>query len=74
MVLATSLFLSYIGLYIGITGWFPFQMFIGASAVVLSVVAFVFERISKGDAKKLRISRILGAVSIILAMASAFFI
>ena len=74
VVLATSLLLSYIGLHIGITGWFTSQIFLGAITVIMSIFAFVLERISKGDEKKLRISRILGAASLILAMANAFFI
>ena len=73
-VLVTSLFLSYIGLYIGITGWFTSQIVIGALTIPMAIGAFVYELISKGDEKKTRIAHIIGAAALVLAMANAFFI
>lgn len=74
IVLATGLFLSYIGLHIGITGWFTSQIAIGAVTILMIIGALVLDLISRGDAKKIRAARIVGAVALVLAMANAFFI
>ena len=71
IVLAMSLFLSYVGLYIGLVGWFTTQIAVGVLTVLLSIGAFVLDMISKKDEKKLLIARILGAVTIIIALANA---
>ena len=74
VVLAVSLFLSYIGLDMGITGWFTAQITIGALTIPMAIGAFVLDLIGKGDEKKARIAHIIGAVALVLAMANAFFI
>lgn len=74
VVLATGLFLSYIGLDMGITGWFTSQITLGAITIAAIIAAFVLDRIARGDEGKLRVARITGAVALLLAMANAFFI
>ena len=74
IVLAIGLFLSYIGLHMGISGGFTEQIAIGTVTVPALIGAFVLDLLSKGDGKKLRIARIVGAVALVLAMANAFFI
>jgi len=74
IVLATGLFLSYIGLYMGLTGCFTEQIVLGIVTVPLIVGALVLDVISRDDAKKQRIARIAGALALVLAMANVFFI
>lgn len=74
VVAALGLYVSTIGLRIGLGGWFPEQIGIGIIAALASVGAFVLELCSKGDEKKLRIARIAVAVALVLGMANAFFI
>ena len=74
VVCALALYVSTIGLRIGLAGWFVEQIAIGILAMLASVAAFVLERISKGDEKKLRIARIISAAALTLGLANAFFI
>ena len=74
IVLATGLFLSYIGLYMGLTGWFVSQIAIGVITVATIVGALVLDLISRGDEKKQRNARVAGAAALVLALANAFFI
>ena len=72
-VSALSLYVTTIGLRIGIGGLFPTQIAVGALTGLLAIAAIVLELRGKGDEKKLRIARILAAATLVLGMINAIF-
>ena len=71
IVLVLSLYVSSIGLRIGLGGWFTIQIAFGVITVLMTIAAFVLERVSKGDEKLLKISRIIGAAALVIGMINA---
>lgn len=71
IVTALGLYVSSVGLRIGLSGWFTAQIGVGVLTVLMGVGAFVLERISKGDEKKLRAARIVAAAALVLGMSNA---
>ncbi len=69
-----ALFVSYIALYIGITGWFPGQMFFGALTALAAIGAIVLDIVGKNSEKSLKISRILAAGALLVGFANALLI
>ena len=67
-----SLFLSYGGIYIGLSG-FPFQTAVAVIAGLAAVASVVLELVGKGDKSGLA-ARILSAAGLVLGLAAAFFI
>ena len=74
IVAALALFVSYIALYIGISGWFVGQMFFGALTALTAVGAIVLDLLSRNSVKRQRIARILGAVALVVGLANALLI
>lgn len=72
LVAAMGLYASTIGVRIAVTGYFMGQLWIGILLGILSIAAFVLERMSKGDEKKFKIARILAAVALLLGIVNAF--
>ena len=73
-VSALALFVSYVALHIGLTGWFPGQIFFGALTAIAAVVAIVLDLIGKNNAKYQQIARILAAVALLVGFANALLI
>lgn len=67
-----------LGVYVGTVGLrilsidFPLQFALAIALGLLSVAAFVVERLSKGDEKKFTIARILAAVALVAGLINAF--
>ncbi|MBE6665854.1 MAG: hypothetical protein E7603_06530 [Ruminococcaceae bacterium] len=74
VVAALTLFVSYIALYIGLSGWFPGQIFFGALTALASVGAIVLNLISKNNEKGQRIARILATAALIVGFINALLI
>ena len=74
IVTALGLYVSSIGLRIGLSGLFAEQIGIGVLAALMGSGTFVLERMSKGDEKKLKIARIISAAALGLGMLNAFMI
>lgn len=68
-----GLYISSIGLRIGIGGMFSGQMIVGVMTVLICIGAFVLERIGKNSQKTFLIARVLSATALIVALANAFF-
>ena len=71
IVLVLSLYVSSIGLRIGLGGWFTTQIAFGVLTVLMTVSAFVLERVSKGNEKLLKISRVIAAAALAVGMINA---
>ena len=71
VVTALTLYVASIGLRIGIAGWFTTQIAFAAITGLMAIGAFVLELVSKGDEKLLKISRILSAAALGIAMMNA---
>jgi hypothetical protein len=69
---ALSLYLTYGGIYIGITG-FPVQVAVAAIAGIAAVASVVLELAGKSD-KSGKWAHILSVAGLVLGMAAAFFI
>ena len=74
IVAALGLYASTIGIRIGFSGWFPEQIGLGVLTALMSIGAFVLERVCKGDEKKLRIARIVAAAALVLGIANGLLI
>jgi len=73
-VSALTLFVSYVALYIGISGWFVGQMFFGALTALAAVGAIVLDLIGKNSEKKQKIARIVSAAALVVGLANALLI
>lgn len=71
VVTVLSLYVSSIGLRIGLAGCFTAQIAFGVLTVLMAISAFVLERVSKGDEKLLKISRIIAAAALVIGMINA---
>ena len=71
IVVALGLYISSIGLRIGLSGWFTAQIGFGVLTVLLGIGAFVVERISKGNERMLLVARILAAAALALSFLNA---
>lgn len=67
---ALGAYTGYVGVRIGLTG-FPVQAAFGFAAIGIAIGAVVLERLGKGDEKKLTVSRIAAAASVIVGMVNA---
>ncbi len=67
---ALGLYASYVGIYIGL-GMFTMQVVIGAVVAVVSIGAFVLERVSKGNEKMFLIARIASALALVVGLFNA---
>ena len=70
---ALGIYTGSVGIRIGLTG-FPGQTAFGFAAAATGIAAIVLERLSKGDKKKLMISRIVSAASLVVGILSAFIV
>lgn len=74
VVLVLALYVASIGLRIGFSGGFLGMIAVGFLGILASIGAFVLERVSKGNEKLLRISRIIAAVALVVGFAGALLI
>lgn len=72
VVTVLGLYVSTIGLRIGLGGWFTVQIAVSVLTVAAGVAALVLDLIAKDDEKKRRIARILSAVTLLVALINAF--
>lgn len=70
-VLALAAFVTYVSLYIGITGWFTAQIFFGVITGLMCIGAVVLDIISKDNEKMRLIARITAAVALVIGMINA---
>ena len=70
---ALGIYTGSVGIRIGLVG-FPVQTAFGFVAAAAGIGAIVLERLSKGDKKKLMISRIVSAASLVVGILSAFIV
>ena len=68
-----GIYLSWVGFRIGIGGLFPLQIFIGILTALMSVGAFVLERVRKGNAKMFMIARFISAAALVIGFFNAIF-
>lgn len=71
IVSALSVYAGYVGIRIGLVG-FPVQVAFGLAVAAAGIGAIVLERLSKGDKKKLAISRLMAAAALIVGILNAF--
>ena len=69
-----ALYMATVGLRIGISGMFTGQIYFAVIFALVGIGAFVLERLSRGDEKKLRIARILATVALLGGFANALLI
>jgi hypothetical protein len=74
VVAVLALYMASVGLRIGLGGWFVTQVALGVVTVLMSIGAVVLERLSKGNDKMLRISRIVAAAALVVGFANALLI
>ena len=67
-----GLYVSSIGLRIGISGLFYEQIVIGIVTALVSIGAIVLERASRGNEKLLLVARIISALALVMGMLNAF--
>lgn len=72
IVVALGIYAATVGARIG-TFMFPTQTAIAVVAGIISIAAFVLERMSKENEKKFLIARILSAVALVVGICNAFF-
>lgn len=71
IVVALGIYACSISIRIGFP-FYPMQYILGILAGVMSIAALVLERLSKKDAKKFQLARLLAAASLVLGMFAAF--
>ena len=71
IALILGLYLSRIGLRIGFGGGFPVQITVGILTALACAGAFVWERVSNGNAKAFLLARIVSAAALIVAFGNA---
>lgn len=74
VVAVLALYMASVGLRIGLGSWFVTQVALGVVTVLMSIGAVVLERLSKGNDKMLRISRIVAAAALVVGFANALLI
>ena len=74
IVLVLALYMSWVGFYIGISGWFTAQISAAIFTAIMCVVTFIIERFSKGSDKKFLLARILAAATLVIAFTNALLI
>ena len=70
-VLALAAYVTYVSLYIGITGWFTAQIFFGAITGLMCIGAVVLDIIAKENDKMRFIARIVAAATLVIGMINA---
>ncbi len=65
-----AVYVASVGIRIGF-GMFPIQVIVGILAALVSIGAFILERVSKGNEKMFLIARILSAVALVLGLFNA---
>ena len=68
---AIGLYVSAIGLRIGIGGWFPMQIAVGGLTALTCIGAIALDLIGKNKAKHARIARLLSAAALVIALINA---
>ena len=71
VVCALSLYLSTVGLRIGLGGWFPIQIGVSVLTALTAVGVFVFELISKNNDKHRMIARASSVAVLVVSFANA---
>ena len=74
IVSVLALYMASIGLRIGIGGLFSEQIVIAVLTAIMCIVAFVLERVSKGNEKMFRIARTVSTIALVVGFINAFFI
>ena len=69
-----ALFVSYIALHIGMTGWFAGQILFGALTLLAAIGAIVLDIVGKNSDKLQKISRFLAAGALLVGFANALLI
>ena len=73
IVSVLSLYICSIGLRSGISGMFVAQIIVGILTVLMTVGAFVLERVSKGNEKMFLFARVLATAALVLGFLNAIF-
>ena len=71
VVSVIAMYMSGVGIYIGLFGWFPGQAAVGVAMMALAIGAVVLDIFSRGDDKRQLIARIAGSVALIVGFANA---
>ena len=71
IVSVLGLYVSSIGFRIGISGWFPMQITVGIVVALMSVAAFVLERVGRGNEKMFFIARIVSGLALVIGFFNA---
>ena len=70
--LVLALYLASIGLRIGFSGYFEFQMFLSSIVILLVVGSIVLDVLSKKNEKFPLISRVVALIAVVFGFLSAF--
>lgn len=66
--------LAFIGLDMGITGFFLEQIILGFLVIIMTITLFILERVYKDKEKAFLITRVISSIALLLGFMNIFFI